>query len=154
MDRRKFLSFSAMTALVVPAGLSAIDFRATKPATWTAKKVEDSIKALYGDVKLIESDVKVKVPKVASSGGAVPVTIKSGIDAKSVAIFQDMNPESTVAVFTLNENSVIDYSMKIKLKATDTNGGNGTVTAVVEGKDGKFYVGKQSLNVAQGGCEG
>jgi sulfur-oxidizing protein SoxY len=154
MDRRKFLSFSAITALVVPAGLSAIDFRATKPATWTAKKVEDSIKALYGDITIIHSDVKVKVPKVASSGGSVPVTVKSSIEAKSVAIFQDMNPESTVAVFTVNENGIVDYSMKIKLKATDTNGGNGTVTAVVEGKDGKFYSATYSLEVTKGGCEG
>ena len=38
--------------------------------------------------------------------------------------------------------------MKIKMKKS------GTITAIVEGTDGKFYVGKVTLEVALGGCEG
>lgn len=148
MDRRKFLSLSMVAAAVVPASLSAIDFRATKPNTWTAHNVKDAVKALYGDVVLIEEGVTVKAPKVASNGGAIPVTVKSDIAAKTVAVFQDANPESAVAVFTVPEGGIVDYYMKIKMKAS------GKITAVVEGTDGKFYVGTQSLEVALGGCEG
>jgi sulfur-oxidizing protein SoxY len=148
MDRRKFLSLSMVAAAVVPASLSAIDFRATKPDTWTAHNVKDAVKALYGDVALVEEGVTVKAPKVASNGGAIPVTIKSNISAKSVALFQDANPEAAVAVFTVAEGGIVDYMMKIKMKAS------GLITAVVEGTDGKFYVGTQSLEVALGGCEG
>ncbi len=148
MDRRKFLSVSLVAAAVLPASLSAIDFRATKPDTWTAHTVADGIKALYGDVKLEEKGVSVKAPKVASNGGAIPVTIESDIAAKTVALFQDANPESAVAVFSIAEGGIVDFMMKIKMKAS------GKLTAVVEGVDGKFYVGTQSLEVALGGCEG
>jgi sulfur-oxidizing protein SoxY len=148
MDRRKFLNLSVFAMVAVPASLSAIDFRETKPDTWTAKTVEDSIKALYGDIKPEESGVKVKAPKVAANGGAVPISVTSDISAKTVAIFQDANPEAAVAVFTVAEDGIVDYSLKIKMKAT------GKITAIVEGTDGKFYMGYQSLEVAKGGCEG
>jgi sulfur-oxidizing protein SoxY len=148
MDRRKFLSVSMVAAAVLPASLSAIDFRATKPDTWTAHTVEDAIKALYGDIKPEEKGVAVKAPKVASNGGAIPVTIESDIAAKTVALFQDANPEATVAVFSVAEGGIVDYMMKIKMKKS------GKITAIVEGTDGKFYVGTQSLEVALGGCEG
>ncbi len=148
MDRRKFLSLSMVAAAVVPASLSAIDFRATKPDTWTAHNVKDAIKALYGDVALVEEGVTVKAPKVASNGGAIPVTVKSDLPAKSVAVFQDANPEAAVAVFDVQEGGIVNYMMKIKMKAS------GKITAVLEGTDGKFYVGNISLEVALGGCEG
>ena len=148
MDRRKFLNLSVFAILALPASLSAVDFRETKPDTWTAKTVEDAIKAQYGDIKPEESGVTVKAPKVAASGKLIPITVKSDISAKTVAIFQDANPESAVAVFNVAEGGIVNYSLKIKMKAT------GKVTAVVEGADGKFYMGYQSLEVAQGGCDG
>jgi len=157
MERRKFLGLGVLAFTAFPAILSAIssiDFRAEKPDAWKAKTVPDAIKALFGDIKPVEQGVKVNTPAVASSGGAVPVSIKSDISAKTVAVFQDMNPESAVVVFNVPDNGIIDYSFKIKLKATDENGGKGTVTAIVEGKDGKFYIGKKTLDVAKGGCEG
>jgi len=148
MDRRKFMSLSIVAAAVLPASLSAVDWRATKPDTWTAHTVADAIKALYGDIKPEETGVSVKAPKVASNGGAIPVTVSSDIAAKTVAVFQDANPEATVCVFDVQEGGIVDYMMKIKMKKS------GTITAVVEGTDGKFYVGKVTLEVALGGCEG
>ena len=157
MNRRNFMGFGVLAMATLPAVLSAfesIDFRKTKPDVWKAKTVDDAIKALYGDIKPEEKGVKVKAPKVASNGGAVPVTVKSDIPAKTVAFLQNMDPESAVVVWNVPEDAVIDYFMKIKLKATDENGGNGELTAIVEGKDGKFYIGKTKLQVAKGGCEG
>ena len=151
MNRRKFLGVGAVAMVALPATLSAltsIDFRATKPDTWTAHNVADSIQKLYGDIKLEESGITVKAPKVASNGGAIPVTIKSDIPAKSVALLQDANPEATVAVFSTDKDSIIDYMMKIKMKKS------GTITAILEGQDGKFYKGAITIEVALGGCEG
>jgi len=157
MNRRKFIGLGITAMAALPATLSAIsaiDFRATKPDTWKAKTVDDAMKALYGDIKPEENGVIIRVPKVASNGGAVPVGIKSDLKAKTVAVFQDMDPESAVAVFNVPKDGIIDYFFKIKLKATDANGGNGVITVIVEGTDGKFYKGTQSLQVAKGGCEG
>lgn len=148
MQRREFLSLSALALFGASVPAFALDYRKSKPDAWTSKNVDDAIKKLYGDMPILKEGVKLKVPKVASNGGAVPVSIESDIEAKSVAIFQDSNPESAVAVFSLNENSIIDFDFKIKMR------GNGTITAVVEGKDGKLYLEAKSLEVALGGCEG
>jgi len=157
MNRRKFLGLGILAMAAVPATLSAIasiDFRATKPDVWKAKTVDAAVKALFGDIKPEDKGIKVKAPKVASNGGAVPVSIKSDLPLKTVAVFQNMDPESAVAVFNVPEDGIVDYFLKIKLKATDANGGNGVVTVVGEGKDGKFYKGTMTLQVAKGGCEG
>jgi sulfur-oxidizing protein SoxY len=150
MERRKFLSFGALAAVAafVPANLNAEDYRQTKPDAWKAKTVEDAIAKLYGTSVTIEEGVKLTAPDVAANGGAIPVDVQSDIDAKSVAIFQNANPESAVAVFTIPENAIIDYSIKMKMKSS------GTITVVVEGKDGKLYSASKTLDVALGGCEG
>jgi len=153
MERRKFLSMTmgALALAVVPASVKAEDWRKAKPTVWTAKTVDDAIKAMYGSPALIEKGVKVSTPDVAASGGAVPVNVKSDIKAKTVAVFQNANPESAVIVFDVNKYGIIDYDMKMKLKSV---GDPITITVVVEGQDGKFYVGKRTLDVALGGCEG
>ena len=150
MNRRKFLGYfgSAVALSVVPASLSADDYRKLKPKAWEAHTVDDAIKALYGTTEMIEKDVKLKLPKVASNGGAVPLKFSTKIPARTVAVFQDSNPEAAVAVYTVGKYDMTSYSLKIKM------GKSGTVTIVVEGLDGKLYVAKQSLEVAAGGCEG
>ena len=150
MQRRKFLGLGAvaLSAVLAPQTLSALDYRKAKPNTWTAKNVPDAIKALYGDVKFVDEGIKLTIPAVAANGGEIPVNIQSDIPAKSVALFQDANPESAVAVWTINEHSIINFDLKIKM------GGNGSMTVVVEGQDGKFYHINKALDVAKGGCEG
>ncbi len=148
MERRKFLGLSLAAVALVPASLSAIDFRETKPDAWTAKTVDDAIKALYGDIKPEESGIKLNVPKIASNGGAVPVKVKSDIAMKSLTILQDANPEAAVATYTLTEDSIVDLSVKIKM------GKSGSITIIGEGQDGKFYKASKKLEVALGGCEG
>jgi len=152
MQRRKFLSLGVLTAVaaIVPVA-NAEDFRATKPTVWTAHTVDDAVMAMYGTKATTQSGVTITMPDVAANGGAVPVNIKSDIDAKSVALFQNANPESAVAAFTIHEGSIINYDLKIKLKSDGTPI---TVTAIVEGKDGKLYSGVKTLTVALGGCEG
>jgi len=140
------LTLVAVAAMTV--SLSATDYRAEKPDTWSAHDVATAIKALYGEITPADAEIKLKAPKVASNGGAIPVSVKTDIPAKSIAIFQDANPEAAVVVFTVTEGMVEDFSLKIKMKKS------GTITAIVEGKDGKFYSTKLALEVALGGCEG
>ena len=144
--KKSIVSLVAVAAMAV--SLNATDYRADEPNAWTAKTVPASIKALYGEVTLVNGDITLKAPKVASNGGAIPVSVKTSIPAKSIAIFQDVNPESAVAVFNVPEGAEASFGLKIKMKKS------GTITAVVQGKDGKFYTTKLSLEVALGGCEG
>jgi len=145
--KKSILSLVAVAAMTV--SVSATDYRADKPDAWTAKTVQTAIEALYGKTTPVDSkEIKLKAPKVASNGGAIPVSIKTDIPAKSIAVFQDVNPESAVAIFEVPEGTNADFSLKIKMKKS------GSITAVVEGKDGKLYQTKLSLEVALGGCEG
>jgi len=159
MQRRKFLSLTlgALALAVAPASVRAEDFRKLKPNVWTAHKMEDAIMAMYGTTTTIEEGVKLTAANVAfdsgttataANGGAIPVDFSTKIDAKTIAVFQDANPESAVCVYSVNKYSVNDYSIKIKM------GNPGTVKVVVEGTDGKLYSATQKLNVAKGGCEG
>jgi sulfur-oxidizing protein SoxY len=150
MERRNFLSMTlgALALATVPASVKAEDFRKTKPAVWTAHTVDEAIKAMYGSNDLVMEGVKVKAPKVASNGGAIPVNFSTDKDVKSIAVFQDANPEAAVIAVTTNKYSVNNYSIKIKM------GQSGTITVVAEGTDGKLYAAKVTLDVALGGCEG
>jgi sulfur-oxidizing protein SoxY len=144
--KKSMMSMIVVATMAISA--NATDYRVEKPEAWTAKDVPSAMKALYGNITPQEGAIKLKAPKVASNGGAIPVSVKTDIPAKSIAIFQDANPEATVAVFAMQEGQVADVALKIKMKKS------GTITVVVEGKDGKFYSKSFSLEVALGGCEG
>jgi sulfur-oxidizing protein SoxY len=97
----------------------------------------------------IESDqIKIDVPKINSSGATVPVKFSTTLDAKTVALFQDANPESAVAVFESNIYDLKKYEVKIKMEK------DGEIMVLVEGTDGKIYMAKAKTQVAAGGCEG
>ncbi|MHC3995129.1 thiosulfate oxidation carrier protein SoxY, partial [Thiomicrolovo sp. ZZH C-3] len=85
MQRRTFLSLAAGACALaaVPASVRAEDFRKSKPTVWTAKTVDDALKAMYGTTATVAEGVTVVAPDVASNGGAVPVDVKSDIAAKS-----------------------------------------------------------------------
>jgi len=153
MKRRQFLNITALTGLAVlaPINLQAEDFRQTRVEVWTANTVDDAIKAMYGTTKTINRGVTVTTPNPATNSTSVPLNITSGIQAKSVAIFQDANPEATVAAFTIHNNGIIDYDLRIKLQSDGTPI---TITAIVEGIDGTLYSGTKRLQVALGTCDG
>ena len=148
MNRRNFLGMGLAATVVASSSLSAIDFRKTKPKSWEATKTDAAIKELYGTSKLKESkEIKLKAPDIAENGAVIPVTISTKLNAQSIAIFQDANPESTVAVFTLHKNSIADYSIRIKMRKT------GTVT-VVANVDGVLHSVSKQVKVTIGGCGG
>ena len=104
MNKRNFLTLSVITALALPLSAWATDYRESNPKTWVAKTVDSAIKGLYGDIKFVKSDeVKLKMPKISTNGGVVPVKISATIDSKSVSLFQNSNPESAVAVWSVPE---------------------------------------------------
>ena len=106
--KKTIVSLAAVAAMT--ASLSATDYRAEKAAAWTAKTVQTAIEGLYGKITPTESaDIKLKAPKVASNGGAIPVSVKTDIPAKSIAIFQDVKPEAAVAIFEVPEGTEANF---------------------------------------------
>lgn len=150
MNRRNFLGLSVgvAAAAMIPASLSATDFRATKPKAWTAHNINDAMTEIFGTSNTtVSKKIKLKAPDIAENGAVIPVTISTKMNAKTMAIFQDANPESAVAVFTVPANGIPEYSIRIKMAKT------GTVTAVAD-VDGKLYSASKVVKVTIGGCGG
>lgn len=152
MDRRKFFGISAVavaTLFMSESDLKAVDFRATKPKAWAAEKSPEAIKALYGNGGLKKTDkIKMKAPKLAENGGSIPINIKTDLDLESLAVFQDANPKSLTAVFTIPKDAIIDYDFRIKMRQT------AVVTIVGKGRDGTLYTIAKEIDVSIGGCGG
>jgi sulfur-oxidizing protein SoxY len=132
---------------MIPASLSAVDFRATTPKAFSAKKVDEAMTALFGTTTTTEGGISLKAPDIAENGAVIPISFDSDLKAKTVAVFQDANPESTVAVFTIPPKGIIDYSIRIKMMKT------GTVTVVAD-VDGKLHSVSKVVKVTIGGCGG
>ena len=153
MNRRKFLGLGlglGVAAVMTPATLSATNFRDTKPGAWAGAKshtVNDAMTELFGTTVTTEGKVKLKAPDIAENGAVVPIEVSSKLAGSTVAIFQDANPESLVAVFTVPANGLIDYKLRIKMSKT------GKVSAVVKA-DGKLYSASKTVKVTAGGCGG
>ena len=149
INRRNFLGLSlgAIAVAAIPGKLSAVDFRETMPKAWTATKVDDAVKEIFGSTATTEGSINLSAPDIAENGAVIPVSFDTELKATKVAVFQDANPESAVAVFTIPENAVIDYAIRIKLAKT------GTVTVIAEA-DGKLYSVSKLVKVTIGGCGG
>ena len=149
MNRRSFLSLGlgAIAIAAIPGKLSAIDFRETLPKAWSATKVDEAIKEIFGSSTLTEGSINLSAPDIAENGAVIPVSFDTTLNATKIAVFQDANPESAVAVFSIPENAVIDYAIRIKLAKT------GTVTVVAEA-NGKLYAVSKLVKVTIGGCGG
>ncbi len=148
MKRRNFLGLGlgVLAASVVPSSLSAVDFRKDKPKAWTAEKVDVAMKEIFGTSEASEGKVKLKAPDIAENGAVIPVTVSAKAGSK-VAILQDANPESLVAVFTVPKGGLVEYSVRIKMAKT------GNVFAIVE-DGGKLYKASKQVKVTIGGCGG
>jgi len=156
MKRRKFLGLGAglFAATIIPASLTAANFRETKPEAWKVMNNKEdnmdgtnaAIKAIFGTDKVEDGKVKLKAPDIAENGAVIPITASTE-KASKIAIFQSANPESAVAVFDIPANGIPNYSIRIKMQKT------GTVTAVAE-IDGKLYKASKVVKVTIGGCGG
>ena len=149
INRRNFLGLGlgALAIAAIPGKLSAVDFRETKPKAWTATKVDEAMNELFGSSKTTEGSINLTAPDIAENGAVIPVSFDTQLKATKIAVFQDANPESAVAIFKLNENSVADFAIRIKMAKT------GTVTVVAEA-DGKLYSVSKLVKVTIGGCGG
>ena len=148
MKRREFFKQLGSVAVVAATISPTMSFAASAPKSANALSYKDALNAITGGKKpATSSKVKLKVPEIAENGAVVPLQVTSDLAGKTVAIFQDANPESLVAVFTVPANGIIDFKIRIKMAKT------GNVTAVVQ--DGNtLYSHTKEVKVTAGGCGG
>ena len=150
MNRRHFLALGFYT-IPYTAHLLAVDYRMMKPDAWKASSINDAAMALYGRDKFATIQKSGQIELIVPKGSVkerenIPITIRSSMKAKTVAFFQDANPRSLIAVFHLNEDSIIDYEFNIKMEF------KGTVFAVLEGVDGKLYYRREYIDILTLSC--
>ena len=150
MKRRHFLGW-ALFAFPYIAQAMIVDYRKRNPEAWRASTINEAAMALYGREKFSTIQKSGEIELIVPAGSVknreeIPVTIRSDIKAKTVAIFQDANPESLIAVFHLHENSIIDYEIYISMVF------KGTLFAVIEGVDGRLYYTRKYIDILTFSC--
>ncbi|HJE03766.1 sulfur oxidation protein SoxY [Aliarcobacter thereius] len=148
LNRRKFLGLGlGAIAVASTSNLGAEDFRKSKPKAWTATKVDEAIKEVFGKTAAVESNITLSAPDIAENGAVIPISFKTDLKATKIAVFQDANPEATVAVYTITPNMVLDYAFRIKMQQT------GDVIIIAEA-NGQLYKAVKNVKVTIGGCGG
>lgn len=153
--RRKFLRGGTAAALIAPwLGSGLLLPRAVLATEWqraafTAKTVNDALKA-YGATGAAESrDIQISAPEIAENGGKVEVEILVQLaGARSLALFADRNPLPLCATLDFTPPA-LPYA-KLQLKLAEST----RLRAVARSTDGKTYVAFRDVKVTLGGCGG
>jgi sulfur-oxidizing protein SoxY len=140
----------ATVGVAISAGLLA---PRTVLAAWPkeafeSKTVADALKAVAGaDTSAASGDITVKAPDIAENGAVVPVTVSTTLNAESISIFAEKNPNPLVATFNMGANTEGYVSTRIKMSKTSP------VIGVVK-SGGKLFSARKEVKVTIGGCGG
>ena len=125
----------------------------TNTKFWEAITPEDAMQKLFNSTNGVGDKIKIDVPKVHPSNRRVPIYFKTDIKLKSLAVFENTNPTSAVAVFFPQPNSIVDYSLKLHMswKCIEKN-----IIIMAEGEDGTLYKSVKTFELlgADMNCDG
>ena len=141
----------AIFGLFAAAGLArpGTAFGARNDAAFSAKSVEDALKAYGASVVAPTSKVNWgSTPTIAENGAVVPVSVTSSIPGtESIAILIEKNPNSLAAQFEFPQGT--DPSVTTRVKLSESSNVHALVKA-----GGKYYVATREIKVTLGGCGG
>ena len=134
------------TGLLSPSRVIAAEWNIT---AFTARNVNDALKA-WGAANAAESrDVVIIAPEIAENGAKVEIDVTSQVPAtRSIALFADRNPMPLCATIEFTGGALPYCRVQIKLAETTR------VRAVVKSGDGKTFVAFREIKVTLGGCGG
>jgi len=121
---------------------------------WNATDTKEAIKKLYGSQEVVDGGFKISSKGnnafilddgiCFDNGGRIDLTIQSDLNLSSLAVFQDSNPHSTIAIFQNYKTSITDYRLTFTMKKTST------ITVIGKNKDGKLYKNEQIVYIVPG----
>ena len=115
------------------------------------------IKKMFGDVEFIESGIEVFAPDFAANSGAIPVSIRSEIDAKAVYLFAEQEGKEVkyICHWVSTESSIIDYHVKIKMDPHNyfdfAAEKRDSLFVIIESKEGEYYLHRKSVQTSLAG---
>jgi sulfur-oxidizing protein SoxY len=141
--RREVLAAGAGLASLIVAGSPAI----------AAESMETAIQALTGEAQARPGKVKLDVPPLVENGNSVAVTVT--VDhpmtptefVKTIAIFNEKNPQPNVATFQLGARAGrASVSTRMRLATSQK------IVAVAELSDGTFWSDSADVLVTLAAC--
>ena len=108
---------------------------------WKITKIEDAIEKLYGSTLTYKTDsIKILSPK-STKMFIFPLNIESTLNAESLAVFIGGKSKVTLAVFSITNDSPINYSFtNVESPVLEYNKDiTTTITVVVKDKNGTLY---------------
>lgn len=137
--------------LTAGAGLAMLAL--VRPASATPEEMAAAIKAFTGGVAPQEGKVRFEIAQLIDNGNAVPVTVavdseQRGADhVAAIAIFNEKNPHTDVAVFTLGPRAgKAEVSTRIRLATSQR------LIAIARMGDGSYWSKSADVIVTLAAC--
>jgi sulfur-oxidizing protein SoxY len=134
--------------LAAGAGLALLAL--VRPVSATPEEMAAAIKAFTGGAALREGKVSFDIAQLIDNGNAVPVTVAVDSDAghvAAIAIFNEKNPHTEVAVFTLGPRAgKAEVSTRIRLATSQR------LVAIARMDDGAYWSRSVDVIVTLAAC--
>jgi sulfur-oxidizing protein SoxY len=138
---------------ILAAGAGALALIVARPARATPESMAGAIKAFVGEAEVREGRVTLEIPPLVENGNSVPLTVK--VDSpmtpqdfvKTIAVFNERNPQPNVALFYLNPRAGrATVSTRIRL------GDSQNIVAIAQLSNGTFWSDRAELIVTLPAC--
>jgi sulfur-oxidizing protein SoxY len=124
-----------------------------RPAAATPEEMAAAIKAFTGGAAPAQGKVMLEVAPLVDNGNTVPITVRvespmtAGDHVAAIAVFNERNPETSVAVFTLGARAgKAEVSTRIRMATSQK------LVAVARMSDGSFWMHSADVVVALAAC--
>jgi len=138
---------------VLAAGAGLAMLALVRPASATPEEMAAAIKAFTGGAAPQEGKVRFEIAQLIDNGNAVPVTVsvdseQRGADhVAAIAIFNEKNPHTDVAVFTLGPRAgKAEVSTRIRLATSQR------LIAIARMGDGSYWSKSADVIVTLAAC--
>jgi sulfur-oxidizing protein SoxY len=135
----------------VLAGLGALVL--VRPAFATPDEMAAAIKAFTGGAAPARGGITLEVASLVDNGNTVPITVRvdspmtANAHVAAIAVFNERNPETSVAVFTLGARAgKAEVSTRIRMATSQK------LVAVARMSDGSFRIHSADVVVALAAC--
>lgn len=138
---------------VLAAGASLAFAVLVRPAGATPESLEAAIRDFVGEAQLRAGKIKLEAPPLVENGNSVPLTVtvespmRDDDHVRTIAIFNEKNPQSNVAVFRLGP-ACGRAAVSTRLRLADSQ----KLIAVAEMSDGTFWSGSADVIVTLAAC--
>jgi sulfur-oxidizing protein SoxY len=151
MKRTQQTGHSRREVLAGGAGLATVLL--VRPARATPETMDAAIRTLVGEAQIRTGKVKLDVPPLVENGNVVPLTVMvespmtEADHVKTIAIYNEKNPQPNVAVFTLGPRcGRANVATRLRLSTTQK------LTAIAEMSDGTFWSDSADVIVTLAAC--